>query len=194
MIELVPPTYVAPLDLLAIFGRIAPLDVDLGCGNGDLICELARQKPERNFLGIEKLASRVARVCRKAAALKNVRVLKVENSYAVRYLLPENSVDTFFLLFPDPWPKRRHHRRRVVHADFLDSVHRTLAEAGLFHIATDQGDYFTQIERLAADDSRFEKIDNADVDPLPLTKFEGRFRAQGATIYRLALRKISSVR
>lgn len=194
MTELVPPTYFAPLDLVAIFGRIAPLDVDLGCGNGELICELARQKPERNFLGIEKLPSRVAKVCRKAAAFENVRVLKVESSYAVRYLLPENSVDRFFLLFPDPWPKRRHHRRRVVQADFLDSVYGKLAAAGLFHIATDQGDYFTQIERLAADDSRFEKIDIADVDPLPLTKFERRFRAQGATIYRLALRKISSVR
>ena len=193
MIELAPETYSAPLDLPRIFGRIAPLDVDLGCGDGDLLSELARRKPDRNFLGVEKLASRVAKACRKAAALENVRVLKVENSYAVRHLLPENCVETFYLLFPDPWPKRRHQRRRIVQPDFLDSIHRALAFSGIFRIATDQADYFKQIERLALNNPCFEKIEDGDADSLPVTKFERRFRTAGAPIYRLALRKISPV-
>jgi tRNA (guanine-N7-)-methyltransferase len=190
--ELVPESYVAPLDLIAIFGRIAPLDVDLGCGNGDLICELARRHPERNFLGIDKLAGRVAKSCRKTSMLDNVRILNVENSYAVRYLLPESSVENFYLLFPDPWPKRRHHRRRIVTRDFLDSIHRALESGGCFRLATDDQNYFEQIQQVAREHSGL-MLDRDDVD-LPVTKFERRFRALNAPIYRLALRKVSPVR
>ncbi len=194
VVELVPETYVAPLDPLAIFGRAAPLDVDLGCGNGDLLCQLAHRYPQRNFLGIDKLVGRIEKTCRKTAALDNVRVLNVEISYAVRYLLPQESVDTFYLLFPDPWPKRRHHRRRLVTTAFLDSIHRALGARGLLQIATDERDYFEQIERVTLSDSRFTKIDIGEIDPLPLTRFERRFQQQGAPIYRLSLRKISPVR
>jgi len=198
VVELIPENYVAPLDLIAIFGHIAPLDVDLGCGDGDLLCELARRHPERNFLGIDKLAGRIAKACRKAGALDNVRILKVESSYAVRYLLPESSIENFYLLFPDPWPKRRHHRRRIITSDFLDSIHRALEPGGFFHIATDQLDYFEQMRTIVASTSR--KLEclmhssfGEDVG-LPQTKFERRFRERGAPIYRLALRKISPVR
>ena len=193
MFELVPETYFAPLDLLAIFGREAPLQVDLGCGDGHLLCELARKHPQRNFLGIEKLAGRVAKVCRKSAHLENVRVLKVESSYAIRHLLPEASVETFYLLFPDPWPKRRHQRRRIVKLDFLDSIHRALEPGGVLRIATDQLDYFQQIEHSVRSTTvKFEFVDHEEVD-LPMTKFERRFRDMDAPIYRLALRKISPV-
>jgi tRNA (guanine-N7-)-methyltransferase len=191
-IELVPETYVAPLDLLSTFGREAPLHVDLGCGDGDLLCELARRYPRGNFLGVEKLAGRVAKACRKSALLENVRVLKLESTYAVRYLLPEASVETFYLLFPDPWPKRRHHRRRIVTNDFLDSIHRALESGGTLRIATDQRDYFEQIARVCRNDSRFVILDSEDAD-LPTTKFERRFAAADAPIYRLALRKVSPV-
>jgi tRNA (guanine-N7-)-methyltransferase len=197
VIELTPETYVAPLDLLAIFGRVAPLHVDLGCGDGSFLCELAQRYPDRNFLGIERLVGRVANACRKADALENVRVLNVESSYAVRYLLPETSVETFYLLFPDPWPKRRHQRRRIVKADFLDAIHHALADDGFFRIATDQLGYFEQIRGIARSHSGFSTVD-ANASPartdLPLTKFERRFRALGAPIYQLTLRKISPVR
>lgn len=197
MIELVPDSYVAPIDLVAIFGRAASLHVDLGCGDGSLLCDLAQSHPEKNFLGIDKLAGRVAKTCRKAFALENVRVLSVEISYAVRYLLPEESVETFYLFFPDPWPKRRHHRRRLVTPNFLDGIQRALISDGSFHIATDQLDYFKQIRTLAEDYAGFAVVD-ANASPartdLPLTKFERRFREQGAPIYRLSLRKISPAR
>ena len=192
MIELVPETLFAPLDLLATFGRKAPLHVDLGCGEGLFLRELASQHPERDFLGVEKLVGRVAKTCRKSVHLNNVRVLNVESGYAVRYLLPEASVETFYLFFPDPWPKRRHHRRRIVTNEFLDSVHRALAEGGLLRIATDQSDYFHEIQRLAQRHSGFMIVDPGDAD-LPLTKFQKRFIALGAAIHRLALRKVSPV-
>ena len=197
MIELVPETYVAPLDLLAIFGRVAPLQVDLGCGDGSFLCELAHLHQDKNFLGIERLVGRVAKACRKASPLDNVRVLNVESSYAVGYLLPEASVETFYLLFPDPWPKRRHQRRRIVRLDFLDSIRRALEDGGSLRIATDQLDYFEKIRVLAENYSGFTIVDpnvDSDRNDLPLTKFERRFSALGAPIYRLALRKISPVR
>jgi len=208
VIELIPETYVAPLDLLAIFGRVAPLQVDLGCGDGSFLCELAQLHPDRDFLGIDRLVGRVAKACRKAIAVENVRILNVESSYAVGYLLPEGSVETFYLMFPDPWPKRRHHRRRIVTKAFLESTHRALENSGVLQIATDQFDYFRHIERLADASSLqiSEKLDglkpsslgeetsSGKNDNFPLTKFERRFSALGVPIYRLALRKISPVR
>ena len=192
VIELIPQTFFAPLDLLATFGRDAPLQVDLGCGDGSFLCDLASQNPERNFLGVEKMAARVAKSCRKSAHLSNVRILKVESSYAVRYLLPEASVETFYLFFPDPWPKRRHHRRRIVTTEFLDSIHRALAADGALRIATDQSDYFREIERLSQGHVRF-TIDTSGKVELPMTKFQRRFTELGTPIYRLTLRKVSPV-
>src|SRR4030095_4690403 len=113
VIELVPELQIARLDVAELFGHNAPLHVDLGCGDGSFLCEMARQFPKRNFLGIERLAKRVEKVRRKAEQIKNVRVLRADTLFAVRYLLPESSVETFYLLFPDPWPKRRHQLRRI---------------------------------------------------------------------------------
>ena len=200
------------LDLEKLFGRVAPLHVDLGCGDGLFLCDLAQKCPEINFLGIERLTGRVEKACRRACPsqtggkIDNVRVLQMETSYAVRNLLPPASVETFYLLFPDPWPKRRHHRRRVVTPEFLDSIHLALEENGLLHIATDHVDYFREIVRLAesavglvpwhrhpADENMgWKPMPHFDLE-LPLSKFEKRFRAQGAPIYRLSLRKISPV-
>jgi tRNA (guanine-N7-)-methyltransferase len=192
VIELIPETLFAPLDLLATFGRAAPLQVDLGCGDGSFLCELASQNPDRNFLGVERLVGRVAKACCKSARLTNVRVLNVESAYAVRYLLPEASAETFYLFFPDPWPKRRHRRRRIVTTPFLDSIHRALTADGVLRIATDESDYFNEIQRLVREHSGFTIVDAEEI-ALPMTKFERRFVGAGAPIHRLALRKVSPV-
>jgi tRNA (guanine-N7-)-methyltransferase len=113
--------------------------------------------------------------------------------YAVRFLLPENAVETFYLLFPDPWPKRRHQRRRVATSEFLDAIHRALRRHGALHIATDDRNYFAQIQRVAQSDPRFVRLDNSGADPLPATRFQKRFEERGAPIYRFTLRKISPV-
>src|SRR5262245_28946707 len=87
----------AGLDLVRLFERHARLQVDLGCGDGSFLCELAQQFPERNFLGIERLTKRVEKVRAKAVKIGNVRVLGTDTLFAVRHLLPENSVETFYL-------------------------------------------------------------------------------------------------
>lgn len=187
-----PGSYVERLDLAEVFRRIAPLEVDLGCGDGALICALAHHFPDRNFLGIERLAGRVQSAARKAAATPNVRIMRVESAYAVRYLLPAGSVSTFYIFFPDPWPKRRHQRRRLINAEFIDSTRDALQQGGLIHIATDRVDYFQQIEGLTRETPGLVTVDAHDLK-LPATRFEARFRAAGTPIYRLSLRKVSPV-
>ncbi|HEX4653778.1 MAG TPA: tRNA (guanosine(46)-N7)-methyltransferase TrmB [Candidatus Udaeobacter sp.] len=180
------------LHLEEIFGRDAPLHVDLGCGEGSFLCAMAQRLPEKNFLGIERLVGRVRSAARKAADLNNVRLLHIEISYAVRYLLPAESVETFYLLFPDPWPKRRHHRRRTVTEDFVNTLSAAVCKGGVIYIATDHLEYFRKIKEIA---SSVAGLADAGIDlGVPSSKFAGVFQQQGAPIYRVALRKVSPVR
>src|SRR5437016_11731591 len=148
--------------------------------------------PEKNFLGIERLLNRVRTSARKAATLDNVRLLRMESFYAVHYLLPAKSAERFYLLFPDPWPKRRHHRRRIVTPDFLGSIHTALEKNGSIYIATDDVDYFRKIKEIAESDPSF-AIGDADVDLQP-SNFGRIFGEKGAPIQWLELRKISPVK
>jgi tRNA (guanine-N7-)-methyltransferase len=193
VVELIPESYVSRLDLPKIFGRPAPLHVDLGCGDGSFLIDIAARMHEKNFLGIERLLGRVRSATRKAAQLNNVRILRAETSYAVRYLLPRQSVEVFHLLFPDPWPKRRHQQRRLVTADFLHAICAALVENGILRIATDQADYFEQMRRLAEKSKDFAVTGLNGDDDFPASTFEKKFKSKGAPIYRLELRKISPV-
>src|ERR1044072_449435 len=150
--EIIPASYFAPLDFEALYGNQAPLEVDLGCGDGSFLVAAAATKPERNFLGVERLVGRVRSACQKVSrsGLTNARVLRCEISYTACHLLPAGSVAVIHLMFPDPWPKRRHAVRRLVTESFLISLGRALAPAGTVRIATDQREYFAEIERVAA--------------------------------------------
>jgi tRNA (guanine-N7-)-methyltransferase len=193
VVELIPQSYVDRLNLQQAFGRTAPLHVDLGCGDGSFLAGVAARMHERNFLGIERLRGRVRSATRKATQLNNVRILRAETSYAVRYLLPNQSVETFHLLFPDPWPKRRHWQRRLVTADFLRAIGAALIENGILRIATDQSDYFEQMRRIAEKSKEFAVTELNGGDDLPASTFEKKFKCEGVPIYRLELRKISPV-
>jgi hypothetical protein len=105
-------------DAQVVFGRLAPLEIDLGCGDGTFLSTMAQAFPERDFVGVEKLLGRVRSACRKIAArgLPNARIWRTDIDAVVTELLPPGSVAVCHLLFPDPWPKRRHHVRRTVTA------------------------------------------------------------------------------
>ncbi|HKP93622.1 MAG TPA: tRNA (guanosine(46)-N7)-methyltransferase TrmB [Chthoniobacterales bacterium] len=192
--ELVPENYFVPVDLGCVFARKAPLEVDLGCGEGSFLADIAAENPGRNFLGIERQAGRVRSACRKIerSGLTNARVLASEISYAVGRMLPANSITTFHLLFPDPWPKRRHAGRRLVTDSFLAAVHRALHPGGLFHLATDHLPYFEEISRRASVAPNFSAIAPVRASAA-LSKFEKIFKRHNVEIHRLSLRKISPV-
>ena len=193
--EIIPNDYFAPLDLERIYGRLAPLEVDLGCGDGVFLVGLAANDPDRNFLGIERLSGRVRKTAGKITRLQltNARVLRIETSYAIQHLLPPESVAVFHLMFPDPWPKRRHWDRRVITRDYLVSIHRALTPSGLFRVITDDIEYFGAIERVVSNSPEFKTI--ADVlAPRLASTFERRFTERGVTLYSLVLQKVSPVR
>ena len=190
--EITPESLLAPLDLPAIFERDMPVEVDLGCGDGTFLAALAREFPTRNFLGVERMVGRVRSTARKIGdrELSNARILHADILHAVQHLLPPRSIDVFYLMFPDPWPKRRHQTRRTFSASFLRAVGRALKDGGLLRVATDDTPYFTAMQELVAESGDLVcPVEDANAD-LPATTFEARFRARGATIHRFALRKV----
>jgi tRNA (guanine-N7-)-methyltransferase len=193
-VEYVPKSLTSALEFDRIFSHFASVEIDLGCGDGTFLTAMARENPEHNFLGIERLLGRVRSVCRKVARLdlKNARVLRMESSYAVTNLSPAGSVTAFHLLFPDPWPKRRHHRRRAFTHEFLFSIHRALIAEGLFNIATDHTEYFQQIEKVIAETDIF--VISREQKNFPSTTFEQKFVARGLPVHRLLLRKVSPLK
>ena len=113
--EFVPDDYFRRLEKAELIRAGRPLEIDLGCGDGKFLLEMAAHHPERDFLGVERLLGRVRKVCKRIGklGLTNARVLRLESRYTAEWLLPPASVSRLHLLCPDPWPKLRHHRRRL---------------------------------------------------------------------------------
>ncbi len=185
-IQVLPDNYYERLDVDSIFRRQAELQVDVGCGDGGFLLQQAQRFPELNFLGIERLFGRVRRICRAAvrAGLTNLRVLRLESAYTVRYLLPANSVRQMYILFPYPWPKSKHHNRRLINTEFLNAVHRALAVGGRLIIKTDHPGYAAGIAEL------LEMADNWDCRSGEddfcsgiRTDFEEQFVQEGRAIF-----------
>ncbi|BDS06279.1 tRNA (guanine-N(7)-)-methyltransferase [Oceaniferula spumae] len=130
-------------DIFADGNPDLPLEIDLGCGDGTFLIEMAKHYPERNFLGVERLLGRVRGVCRTInnLGLKNAKVLRLESSYTLEWLLEKESVSRLHLLCPDPWPKARHHKRRLVQQHFLGCLKKVLTPEGEFLFKTDHPGY-----------------------------------------------------
>ncbi len=191
-LRVIPANWLGPLDLAAVFGRQpSALEVDLGSGKGRFLLAHAARHPEVSCLGIDCLLLRVLRVEREARRrrLANLRLLYVEACYAVSYLLPPRSVTTFYIFFPDPWPKRRHHRRRMFDAGFLDALERTLAPGGAVHVATDHLDYFERIRKTFLDDARFECLPPFTPAEEERTDFELYYLGQAQPVGRCSFGK-----
>lgn len=166
-----------------------PLEIDVGCHKGLFLVEMARRFPERNFLGIERQAERVAKTGKKIAALQlaNAAVVCAEGLETLRGL-PESCADHIHVLFPDPWPKRRHHSRRLVQKAFLDRCHEILKPDGFLRLVTDDENYAEAMHAVAAEDPRFERLDQDDRE-YPLTEFQKKFLADGRPFFSLLLRR-----
>ncbi len=175
-----------------LFATPAPLEVDLGCGEGAFLLAMSKRHPERHYLGTERMLKRVRKVCRLIARAKltNARVLQLESAYAVTHLLPLGSVEVAHVAFPDPWPKRHHQPRRLVQDAFVSGVHALLAPGGELRVKTDDLPYFQWIEKVLARAEGFERIDWPDDPDYPTTNFERQFLARGLPIHRARLRKV----
>jgi tRNA (guanine-N7-)-methyltransferase len=186
-----PANWFEPLEWRRVFAQEQPIEIDLGCGKGSFLLWAAGTHPQRNFLGVERLLRRLRRVDRKAvrAGLDNVRLIRVEAAYLIMKLIPDGSVSTYHILFPDPWPKRRHHSRRLVCAPLLGDVHRTLTVGGVVNCATDHEEYFEWIQREFQKTGQFEKQDPVVLPQEAWTDFEREFVAAGKRVYRCRWQK-----
>jgi tRNA (guanine-N7-)-methyltransferase len=187
-----------PLDLVALFGRNAPRVLDIGFGDGEALVTSAVNYPQLDYLGIEVHPPGVghALLLLEKTGAGNVRIIDRDAADVVPELLPAASFDCVNLFFPDPWPKKRHHKRRLVQAPFVTEIARALRPAGLLHVATDWPDYARHTRETVEASGAFAVVEPAAfaADPLafrPPTKFERRGRRLGHPIEDLYYRKQS---
>ncbi len=182
------------LDPAALFPRAQPLEVELGSGDGSFLLTHAARHPERNHLGIERLLGRLRKLDRKGrrAGLTNLRGLRIEAAYALEYLLPPGGVAALHVYFPDPWPKRRHWRRRLVNDRFPDLAARALAPDGRVFLRTDNADYFAQMQTVFGASRTFRAVDTPEELAGIGTDFECEFVARGVPILRAAYERSAS--
>lgn len=180
-----------PLPFDAIFDPARPVEVDIGCGKGRFLIAHARNHPETQFLGIERQLDRVRSVNKKAVLnnLQNVRVLRLEAAFSLAWMLPEERIQTFYLFFPDPWPKKRHHKRRLVAPGFDELVRTRLVKGGTIQMATDHLPYHEEMLALFRANPAFREISPMDRSPEEQTDFELIFRGQGLPIGASAFQK-----
>ena len=172
-----------PLPLAALCGT-APLEIEIGCGNGRFLAAQAAKHPETHYIGIERMLGRVRKLSRKAERLpaRNLHALRLEAFYTFYYLLPEHRLRTVYVFFPDPWPKRRHHRHRLFSPLFLDVLWMRLEEGGIIQIATDHQEYCAEIRSVFKASSRFQEVPAMTRTNEEHTDFEQLFLKQGLPI------------
>ena len=178
-----------PLSWPVLVGRTAPLVVEIGFGNGQFLLRQAECNPEVNLVGIEISWGWVQHVARRleVAGLTHVRLIHAEAQVALQHLYSSNSIDEIFINFPDPWPKKRHHSRRLIQAGLVELLHDRLAPDGQVTIATDHPDYTTWIaailERQTVLQPRFSTTAVQELTGRTPTKYEQRARGANLPIY-----------
>ncbi len=184
------PWRAAPLDLDAAFGRHAPKIVEIGFGMGETTAKIAAARPEQDFLGIEVHGPGVGSLCKLVAegGLGNVRIVRHDAVEVLRDMIPEGALAGIHVFFPDPWRKKRHHKRRLIQPDFAALAAARLAPGGYLHCATDWEDYaHWMLEVLAAEPLLQNTAAGFAPRPehRPLTKFENRGLKLGHSVWDL---------
>ncbi len=184
------------LDPLQLFGNSQPLYLEIGFGNGEALAETAARHPENNYIGIEVHRPGVGHLLLKleAQGQHNVRVMRHDAMEVLRHHLPDQSLDGVMLFFPDPWHKKRHHKRRIVQPEFISLLARLLKPGATLHIATDWEDYAEQMMQVLSAACEFENCQGRGQfaprpETRPCTKFEQRGQRLGHGVWDLLFKR-----
>lgn len=185
------------LDLDGVFGRQAPRILEIGFGNGASLAEMAAVHPEQDYLGIEVHRPGVGNLLLQIEknGLKNIRVSSDDAVDVLKRQIPDAALDAVYLFFPDPWHKKRHHKRRIVQAEFVELVRQKLKVGGLFHLATDWENYAQHMMDVLSAAQGFKNVAGESAytprpEYRPLTKFEQRGHRLGHGVWDLIFQKI----
>lgn len=184
------------LDLDSIFGRRAPRSLEIGFGNGENLLGLAHRYPDRDFIGVEVHRAGVGHLLLEAntAGLRNIRVICHDAVEVLERAVPPGSLDEVLILFPDPWHKKRHHKRRLIQRDFVDLLASRLAAGGRLQLATDWEPYAQQMLEVIGAHATFVNcaVENGFVarpDWRALTRFERRGQRLGHGVWDLSFER-----
>lgn len=184
-----------PVNLAQVFGRKAPQIVEIGFGMGQATAQIAQARPDDDFIGIEVHAPGVGSLCKliDEGGITNLRIVQHDAVEVLRDMIPEASLAGVHIYFPDPWPKKRHHKRRLVQGPFVKLIASRLAPGGYLHCATDWEEYAQQmLEVLSAEPLLANTAEGFAPKPdyRPLTKFENRGIKLGHGVWDVVFRKV----
>ncbi|MCH2378712.1 MAG: tRNA (guanosine(46)-N7)-methyltransferase TrmB [Pedosphaera sp.] len=179
-----------PLCFEELFPAVQPAELEIGCGDGGFLFQMAQQHPGRNFLGVERLLGRIRKLSKKGqrASLTNLRLLRLEGRYVMKYLLPEKAFEAIHVYFPDPWPKDRHARHRLVDEEFTQNAALLLKRGGVVHLRTDDATYFKQMQTVFGSHGGYVEENTPAELAARVTEFEVEFNSQGKPTNRASWR------
>jgi len=179
-----------------VFGNGHPVELEIGCGKGKFLIARAMQHPQVNFLGVDFVWKWMRYAVKRSQkrALANIKFIKADAREIVRYGIDRESVSVCHIYFPDPWPKRRHHKRRLVTGAFLRELHERLTPGGLIELATDHDDYYLQIQAAVIHSginwTRVAERSNQRLfEAEARTNYELKYATSGRTLHYLELKK-----
>ena len=178
----------------ALFGNRNPVELELGAGDGSFIVRHASEHPACNFLAIERLLGRLRKIDRKARTqgLTNLRGMRIEAGYLLERMITPGSLSAIHVYFPDPWPKRRHWKHRLIQPAFATFAHAALADGGIVYLRTDHTAYFEQMLEVFTQASGFEPVSAPAALLANQTDFEREFNTQGIPTQVATYRKSSA--
>lgn len=188
------------LDFSKLYKPATPIILEIGFGSGHSLQAVAKENPDKEFIGIEMHLPGIGALMLSMARekIENIRIIYADAVNVLRNVIPDESIDVIQIFFPDPWPKRKHHKRRLIQAPFVELLNKKLRQGGLLHLATDWEHYAFQMMNVLSQSKEFEnsagvaQFSERSLQRPVMTKFEQRGQNNGRMIWELQFKKVQN--